>query len=113
MGDAENGKERLTMEPLDSWGPVFTQLGVAGILAWYLWYTTSVSFPKISSTHLERVDKICDKHDATMKQALVDFRSEIRDEREFHRESISVLADAVQKLPCKLGAEFNPEKSKK
>lgn len=37
---------------------IITNLGTAGILGWYLWYTTSVSEPKRDDKYIAGMDKI-------------------------------------------------------
>lgn len=77
-----------------AWIQVFAQLGVAGILGWYLWYTTTVSFPRISEQHLARVDDICKNHDKALDSVMDKFSDELKHERQFHREDLVVLAKA-------------------
>lgn len=51
---------------LDGWMPLVGQVTTGGVLVWYLWYTTTVTFPKISDDHLKRIEEIAAKHDATI-----------------------------------------------
>ncbi len=90
--------DAATDAAVGGWGAVVAQLGVAAILGWYLWYTTSVSFPKISEMHLSRVDAICSNHDKALNTAMDKFTSEIKEQRATHRDELNFLA---QTFSCK------------
>lgn len=53
---------------------LFSSLGVAAILGWYLWYTTSVSFPRLSSQHLDRFDKMLSRQEHVVADLTQNFR---------------------------------------
>ena len=76
------------------WGQVAAQLGVAGILGWYLYFTTSVTFPNISKTHLERVDAICSNHDKALNTAMDKFTDELKSERVARREELTMISQS-------------------
>ena len=68
--------------PLD-WQTLFGQAGVVGVLVWYLYYTTSIAFPKVRQ----------------------DFRDELAADRKHHedlmveqRTQVAKLCDALTRL---------------
>ena len=79
--------EEQVVSIASDWGTLATSLGVASILAWYLYYTTSVTFPRLNRESHESNERICKN-----------FTESLREEREFHRESISALRSD---LKCK------------
>lgn len=72
------------------------QLGVAAILAWHLYYTTSVSNPKAMETALNRMDAMQDRHNKTIDDICKDFTTTIREERLARREEINMLRDELR-----------------
>lgn len=92
------GAEQVTGE-LSNWGSVFANLGVAGILGWYLYYTQTVAFPRLAEQHLARLDTICANHDKALGDAIEQFADGIREERATHRAELELLRTAMmQKL---------------
>ena len=65
---------------MDTLAQLVTALGPVGILAWYLWYTTSVTLPKRDDTYTKSVEKITDG-----------FNSSLKEEREFRRMETEAL----------------------
>lgn len=89
--------EATPVDPLAGWGQLAVQFGVAVILAWYLYYTTAVTFPNISNNHLSRIDTICANHDKALGMAMDKFSSELKEERDFHRSIIQGVSCKFQK----------------
>ncbi len=75
-----------------SWNGVFAQLGVVAVLVWYLWYTTSVSFPRMQTSHDTKTQAIIVKHDDTIREIVEKFDKTIRDERSERRTDLTQLA---------------------
>jgi len=78
-------------------GTVITSLvssiGVGGVLAWYLWYTTSVQWPKMLESFREDRD---------------DFRRELAEERKQRNGLYMTLRDLLEELrhrPCLLNQD--------
>lgn len=72
---------------------LFSSLGVAAILGWYLWYTTSVSFPKISAQHLERFDSMLTNQDKVVSNMTKAFKDVSAEQR---RDFLDALAEERQ-----------------
>lgn len=85
------------MEPMLS---LVSNLGVTGLLGWFLWYTTSVSFPKMNSTMMDRMDAIQNKQNETIEKVCTDFCATIREERVTRREEIQMLRDELRQTRC-------------
>lgn len=77
------------------WGAVTANLGVAAILGWYLWYTQTVSFPRLSEYHLQRLDSICANHDKALQEAISEFSQVMREERTVHREELEIIRQSL------------------
>jgi len=84
-----------TVEPVIQ---IAASLGVAGVLGWYLYYTTTVSFPKMNDQTLARMDALADRQSQVMREVCQDFTSTIREERVIRREEISMLRDELRHL---------------
>ena len=82
---------------MQGWMTLFGQVGVAGVLAWYLYYTTTVTFPKISDSHLEKIERISDKQNATVEKVCESFESCIREERQARKEELKELQQTFRK----------------
>lgn len=72
---------------LKTYGPI-------GALVWYLWHTTSVSFPRISKEHLAQMELICEKHDKTVSTIVAEFRDEMAEQRKRCQEELEMLREA-------------------
>ena len=58
-----------SMKPIAmDWMQVLGPLGVAGILAWFMWYTVSVAGPAKDKEHREALCELEEKHTADMKE---------------------------------------------
>jgi proline dehydrogenase len=77
---------------------IVASLGVAGVLGWYLYYTTTVSFPKMNDSTLARMDALADRQSKVMENICKDFAQTIREERVIRREEISMLRDELRHL---------------
>lgn len=75
-----------------------SQLGVAAILAWHLYYTTSVSNPKAMELALNRLDIMQEQHNQVIKEICKDFAEEIKQERIARREEINMLRSELSYL---------------
>lgn len=82
------------MPPELDWFSVFSNLGIGGVLVWYLYYTTSVLWPKIHETHQSAITAI-----------IAEFRTDLREERQLRVSMHNDLQSLLQKLgqrPCLL-----------
>lgn len=80
-------------------------LGVAGVLAWYLYYTTSVSFPRIVHENFQQFDKIIDrqermaeKQNATVERVCQEFTLSLRDERNLRSGEMAMLRAEIEQI---------------
>lgn len=77
---------------------IVASLGVAGVLGWYLYYTTTVSFPKMNDSTLARMDALADRQSRVIEGVCKDFTTTIREERLNRREEIGMLRDELRHL---------------
>lgn len=70
------------MPALDGWGAIVGQLGVVAVLVWYLYYTTTVAFPRMAQSHADQTQKLVDCHDETIDKLVTKFDATLeRNER--------------------------------
>jgi hypothetical protein len=83
----------------DGWGSIVGQLGVVAVLVWYLYYTTSVTFPRMSQQHADQTQKLVDCHDDTIDKLVTKFDATL--ERNERRMVESFRCNAMQNPPHK------------
>jgi hypothetical protein len=89
--------------PASDWAGLVGQLGIGGILVWYLYYTTSVLMPKIH-----------DQHHSAISEIVTQFREDLRLEREASQlihEDLRELLVRLGKRPCLLEDDDPPQES--
>jgi len=69
------------MDELQAWGAPITGLGVAAILAWFMWYTTSTLIPGMHREHTVASEKQHTEHLATVERICDQFTESLREER--------------------------------
>jgi len=78
------------------------QLGVAGVLAWYLYHTTTKTIPDLTKQHNETMDKIATKFSDTLRVTIDDERKardrEVENERKAREKEIAALQSALPKV---------------
>lgn len=67
---------------------LFGQLGVVGVLVWYLWYNTSVAEPKKDQHFRDQFDRIAESHIKSNEKICASFEQCIREERAARRQDI-------------------------
>jgi hypothetical protein len=77
------------MAPELDWFGILSNIGIGGVLVWYLYYTTSVLWPKIH-----------DQQSSAIREIVSEFRADLREERQLR---IAMHSD-LQQLLIKLGA---------
>lgn len=77
---------------------VLTQLGVAAVLGWYLYYDTTVVKPKINDQMLIRMDAITDRQAASVERICANFSASIKQERESCEVRTTMLQDEIRHL---------------
>ena len=70
---------------------IVSSLGVAAVLGWYLYYTTTVSFPKMNDATLDRMDRMTEKQNVIIESVCKDFTTCLREERDVRREELNAL----------------------
>jgi hypothetical protein len=83
--------------PASDWAGLVGQMGIGGILVWYLYYTTSVLLPRIHDQHQKAITVIVDQ-----------FREDLRLEREQSKAMHGDLRELLMRLgsrPCLLENE--------
>lgn len=66
-------------------------LGIAGVLVWYLYYTTTKSNPEKDKQHREEITVITDKFASTCSDITDKFACVLKDEREYRKEEVNSL----------------------
>lgn len=65
----------------ENWSNLVASLGPAGVLGWYLWFTTSRSFPQIEERHRlerERSENLRRESDAKRDEAILKLATAIQ-----------------------------------
>ena len=75
-------------------------LGVAAVLGWYLYYTTTSSFPRMHAQMLERLDKMQAAQNEVIARVCADFTQSLREERLTRREEIAMLREELNAKRC-------------
>lgn len=78
------------------WIDLVRTLGIAGILAWYLYHTTTVTLPKLNEKYTESVQKISDTNNATVQRICKEFQDSIKEERDARREEVADLKATIR-----------------
>jgi hypothetical protein len=69
-----------------AWGALVGAIGVPVILAWYLWYKTSVSDPTQAEANRKSNEQIANKFSDTVVEVVDKFSLELREERKAREE---------------------------
>lgn len=77
---------------------LLTNLGVAGVLGWYLFYDATVAKPRSENMLMTRVDQIVDRQLASTERNHANFIAAIKEEREACDLRMSILQDEVRHL---------------
>jgi hypothetical protein len=64
------------------WSETILPLGVAAILAWFLYYATTTWIPNLLKQHTDTTERIC-----TL------FADSLKEERDAHRQEIAAMRD--------------------
>lgn len=88
------------MEGIEPIATILGQLGVAGVLGWFLFYKTAVADPKRDELTLGRIDAMQTRHNEVIEKVCADFTATLREERETWREELAVLrAEFKARIP--------------
>lgn len=86
------------MEGIEPVIQIVSSLGVAAVLGWYLYYTTTVSFPKMNDQNLARMDAMADRQNKVVENVCNNFATSLKEERDFRRQEMLILNDEIRKL---------------
>ncbi len=88
-----------------SWAEIVRSLGVLVVLAWYMWYTTSVSNPKILEAAAKERENSAITHKQERDQSRADMIAALTDQRKEFNVALSAATDAfresLDKITCK------------
>ncbi len=62
--------------------PIIEKTGALGVLAWFLWYSTSRAQPQMMASYAAMIEKLAASYTATTKDMLISFAAELRDMRD-------------------------------
>lgn len=79
------------MDEIQSWGSPVTSLGVAAILAWFLWYTTSTLIPGMHREHTAANEKLHAEHLAVTERICDLFTESLREERDLRAREAEMM----------------------
>ena len=77
---------------------IVSSLGVAAVLGWYLYYTTTVSFPKMNDATLNRMDRMQEKQNVVIENVCKDFTTCLREERIVRRDELMILRNELKAM---------------
>jgi hypothetical protein len=78
-------------------GQLVANLGIVGVLVWFLWYNTTIAVPKKDQAFREQLDKMTERHLSTTQKIAEDFETCIREERAARRQDIADLKSILQR----------------
>ena len=89
-----------------NWPEVIGQFGLYGVLAWYLWYNTSVAIPNLMRNHEENHKRLTEANNATIREVVGAFDQRMQKfddskqrELEAYRSSLKCQAFTPVKKP--------------
>ena len=71
-----------------------TSFGIGGALVWYMYYTTSVTIPKLN-----------EKNSEVLKEITGNFTESLREEREFRRAETADMKAMIRETRCHFPAK--------
>lgn len=78
------------------WIDLARTLGIAGILCWYLYHTTTITIPRASEKHAEVIQKITVEHNCTVEKICSEFQNSLKEERAARREEVAELKSTIR-----------------
>lgn len=88
-----------------SWAEIVRSLGVLVVLAWYMWYTTSVSNPKILEAAAKERETSAKTHKEERDQSRADMIAALTEQRKEYNGALLAATDAfkasLDKITCK------------
>lgn len=84
------------MDEIQTWGSPVTSLGVAAILAWFLWYTVTTLIPGMHREHTAANEKLHAEHLATTERIVQQFTDSMREERELRVREAEMMRAAFR-----------------
>jgi thiamine phosphate synthase YjbQ (UPF0047 family) len=71
-----------------------TSFGIGGALVWYMYYTTSVTIPKLN-----------EHNSSVLKEITSNFTESLKEEREFRRAETSDMKAMIREARCRMSDE--------
>ena len=84
--------------PTPDWVAIVAPLGVGGVLAWFLWHTSSHTIPTLIKDNQEAIKEIVKSNDTATAQAAKSFTDSLREERQERQSERKEDRAALQKL---------------
>ena len=87
---------------------IITNLGVLGVLVWFMFYTTTKTIPTLNTqhaarldsaqkTHAEQIDRLVAAKNSAIQRMTEEFSQSLREERVARREEIEALKEWISK----------------
>ena len=80
------------------WATVIGQVGIGGILAWFLYHQTSVAGPAKDKEHREAMKEIATQNNDTIRHVVGEIREDRERDRQARREDIAAI---VGRFECR------------
>lgn len=78
---------------------VVQSISSLGFTVWFCWHTTTITIPRLAKEGKETTKDLTDKHDATVRKLVEDFRTDLRDERQLFMAQVAI-GNATQDRMC-------------
>lgn len=77
---------------------IIAGLGVAGVLAWYLYYDTTVAKPRAETIMMDRIDAIVDRQLASTERINANFVVALKEERAAYNMMSASLIEEIHSM---------------
>jgi len=94
--------------PIEGITAIVSQLGVVGVLVWYLYHNTTATIPGITKQYTESQEKVSAKFAETQEGIAKNFADMLQQERTYRKQEIEALQQWIKKeASCKYNADHN------
>lgn len=84
---------------------IISSLGIAGVLVWYLYHTTTKTIPEKDKLHREEIDKLSDKFCKTCDNITDKFAETLKDERIYREQEVNSLKSWIKAETCRYNTD--------
>lgn len=84
--------------PADLVSNLIPQLGVLGVLVWFLYYTVKVTIPTLNKENNDTIESIVGHHRLTVADLTTRFDQNLKEERVIRQQEIKDLSDAIRNI---------------